>query len=150
MPARGVRVPDIRVTGVTLRSQDVAARRPVRRPAGRLVARRPPTPPTPFARGRRGAHRRRRVAEIASDIDVPVLIHPDPRSVLGEVAATVYGHPSEKLRVIGITGTSGKTTTTYLVEAGLRSADRMPGSSARSASASTVATAQRADHAGSP
>lgn len=61
------------------------------------------------------------------DVDVPVLIHPDPRSVLGEVAATVYGHPSDRLRVIGVTGTSGKTTTTYLVEAGLRSADRVAG-----------------------
>ena len=39
-------------------------------------------------------------------------IHPDPRSVLGELAATVYGHPSDRLRVIGVTGTSGKTTTT--------------------------------------
>ncbi|MFV1365820.1 UDP-N-acetylmuramoyl-L-alanyl-D-glutamate--2,6-diaminopimelate ligase [Mycolicibacterium elephantis] len=38
-----------------------------------------------------------------------------------------YGHPSEKLRVIGVTGTSGKTTTTYLVEAGLRAADRVAG-----------------------
>ena len=56
-----------------------------------------------------------------------MLIHPAPRSVLGELAATVYGHPSEKLRVIGVTGTSGKTTTTYLVEAGLRSADRVAG-----------------------
>ena len=40
---------------------------------------------------------------------------PTPRSVLGELAATVYGHPSDRLRVIGVTGTSGKTTTTYLV-----------------------------------
>ena len=58
---------------------------------------------------------------------VPVLVHPDPRSVLGELAATVYGHPSDRLRVIGVTGTSGKTTTTYLVEAGLRSAERVAG-----------------------
>ena len=52
---------------------------------------------------------------------------PTPRSVLGELAATVYGHPSERLRVIGVTGTSGKTTTTYLVEAGLRAAGRVAG-----------------------
>src|SRR4029077_1198502 len=60
-------------------------------------------------------------------VRAPVLIHPDPRSVLGEAAATVYGHPSDRLRVIGVTGTSGKTTTTYLVEAGLRSAERVAG-----------------------
>ena len=58
---------------------------------------------------------------------MPVLVHPSPRAVLGEVAAMVYGHPSERLRVIGVTGTSGKTTTTYLVEAGLRAAGRVAG-----------------------
>ena len=58
---------------------------------------------------------------------MPVLVHPDPRSVLGGLAATVYGNPSQHLRVIGVTGTSGKTTTTYLVEAGLRAADRVAG-----------------------
>lgn len=47
--------------------------------------------------------------------------------MLGGLAATVYGHPSERLTVIGITGTSGKTTTTYLVEAGLRAAGRVAG-----------------------
>ena len=47
--------------------------------------------------------------------------------MLGEVAAAVYGNPSERLRVIGVTGTSGKTTTTYLIEAGLRAAGRVAG-----------------------
>ncbi len=64
---------------------------------------------------------------LGPDVDVPVLVHPSPRAVLGEVAAMVYGHPSERLRVIGVTGTSGKTTTTYLVEAGLRAAGRVAG-----------------------
>ena len=58
---------------------------------------------------------------------VPVLVHPAPRTVLGELAATVYGHPSERVTVVGITGTSGKTTTSYLVEAGLRAAGRTAG-----------------------
>ena len=58
---------------------------------------------------------------------VPVLVHPEPRSVLGELAATVYGRPVRAPRVVGVTGTSGKTTTTYLVEAGLRSAGRTVG-----------------------
>ncbi|EUA87898.1 mur ligase middle domain protein [Mycobacterium ulcerans str. Harvey] len=58
---------------------------------------------------------------------VPVLVHPAPRGVLGEAAALVYGHPSDRLTVVGITGTSGKTTTTYLVEAGLRAAGRVAG-----------------------
>ncbi|MEO8813704.1 MAG: UDP-N-acetylmuramoyl-L-alanyl-D-glutamate--2,6-diaminopimelate ligase, partial [Mycobacterium sp.] len=50
-----------------------------------------------------------------------------PRDVLGELAATVYGHPCERVTVIGITGTSGKTTTAYLIEAGLRAAGRTAG-----------------------
>ena len=46
----------------------------------------------------------------------------DPRAVLGAVADRVYGEPSSRLAVIGITGTNGKTTTAYLVEAGLAAA----------------------------
>ncbi|MEU6561874.1 UDP-N-acetylmuramoyl-L-alanyl-D-glutamate--2,6-diaminopimelate ligase [Nocardia nova] len=58
-------------------------------------------------------------AELIGELPVPVLVHDDPRAVLGELSAALYGHPSRRLRVIGITGTSGKTTTSYLVEAGL-------------------------------
>ena len=46
----------------------------------------------------------------------------DPRAVLGAVADRVYGEPSSRLTVLGITGTNGKTTTAYLVEAGLAAA----------------------------
>ncbi|MGB7361921.1 MAG: Mur ligase domain-containing protein, partial [Rhodococcus sp. (in: high G+C Gram-positive bacteria)] len=55
---------------------------------------------------------------VAADVrrDVVVLLHPEPRRVLGELSAAVYGSPSDKMTVIGITGTSGKTTTSYLVE----------------------------------
>ena len=67
------------------------------------------------------------VAHMGTDVAVPVLVRPDPRSVLGGLAAAVYGNPSQHLRVIGVTGTSGKTTTTYLVEAGLRAADHVAG-----------------------
>jgi UDP-N-acetylmuramoyl-L-alanyl-D-glutamate--2,6-diaminopimelate ligase len=58
---------------------------------------------------------------------VPVLVAPDPRAVLGAVADRVYGEPSARLPVIGITGTNGKTTTAYLVEAGLAAAGRGTG-----------------------
>ena len=57
----------------------------------------------------------------------PVLVHEDPRSVLGGVSAQIYGRPSSRLTLIGITGTSGKTTTAYLTEAGLRAAGRVVG-----------------------
>ncbi|WP_299955696.1 UDP-N-acetylmuramoyl-L-alanyl-D-glutamate--2,6-diaminopimelate ligase [uncultured Modestobacter sp.] len=51
-----------------------------------------------------------------------VCVTPEPRAVLGAVASRVYGRPTEQLRVLGITGTNGKTTTAYLVEAGLAAA----------------------------
>ncbi|MGY1813199.1 UDP-N-acetylmuramoyl-L-alanyl-D-glutamate--2,6-diaminopimelate ligase [Blastococcus sp. SYSU D00820] len=53
---------------------------------------------------------------------LPVCVVDDPRAVLGAVAARVHGEPARRLRVIGITGTNGKTTTSYLVEAGLAAA----------------------------
>lgn len=56
------------------------------------------------------------------DAGVPIFVHEDPRAVLGEVAAWIYGEPSLELAVLGITGTSGKTTTAYLVESGLQAA----------------------------
>ena len=49
----------------------------------------------------------------------PILVVPHVRSVLGKVSARVFGDPSQQLTMIGITGTSGKTTTSYLLEAGL-------------------------------
>jgi UDP-N-acetylmuramoyl-L-alanyl-D-glutamate--2,6-diaminopimelate ligase len=53
---------------------------------------------------------------------LPVCVVDDPRAVLGAVADRVYGEPSRRLTVLGITGTNGKTTTAYLVEAGLAAA----------------------------
>lgn len=53
---------------------------------------------------------------------VAVMVHNGPREVLGDVSAWIYGEPSLRLAVLGITGTSGKTTTAYLVESGLRAA----------------------------
>jgi UDP-N-acetylmuramoyl-L-alanyl-D-glutamate--2,6-diaminopimelate ligase len=127
VPADSGTVPDVRITGVTLRGQDA-------QPGDLFAA----LPGTSSHGGRYAADAVARgaaavltdvagVTHMDSDVGVPVLIHPDPRSVLGALAATVYGRPSDRLRVIGVTGTSGKTTTTYLVEAGLRSAERVAG-----------------------
>lgn len=49
----------------------------------------------------------------------PVLIVADVRESLGEASSRVYGDPSAQLKLIGVTGTSGKTTTSYLLERGL-------------------------------
>ncbi|WP_198668333.1 UDP-N-acetylmuramoyl-L-alanyl-D-glutamate--2,6-diaminopimelate ligase [Streptomyces triticisoli] len=59
-------------------------------------------------------------AERAAATGLPVLAVDDPRGRMGELAATIYGRPGRDLLQIGITGTSGKTTTAYLVEGGLK------------------------------
>jgi UDP-N-acetylmuramoyl-L-alanyl-D-glutamate--2,6-diaminopimelate ligase len=50
---------------------------------------------------------------------VPALVVPEVRPVLGRVSSLVYGEPATRLRMIGVTGTQGKTTTTRLLESGL-------------------------------
>jgi UDP-N-acetylmuramoyl-L-alanyl-D-glutamate--2,6-diaminopimelate ligase len=58
---------------------------------------------------------------------VPVLVVPEPRAVLGEVAALVYGRASAALTMLGITGTNGKTTTAYLLDSALRALGHVTG-----------------------
>lgn len=55
-----------------------------------------------------------RPIELPSDAFVAVT--PDTRSALAEISATFYGYPAEKLHIIGITGTKGKTTTALLIQ----------------------------------
>jgi UDP-N-acetylmuramoyl-L-alanyl-D-glutamate--2,6-diaminopimelate ligase len=56
--------------------------------------------------------------------DVPWAVVPHGRRALARLSANFYKHPAEKLAIIGVTGTNGKTTTTFLVEGLLREADR--------------------------
>ncbi|MFD6163908.1 UDP-N-acetylmuramoyl-L-alanyl-D-glutamate--2,6-diaminopimelate ligase [Oerskovia sp. NPDC060287] len=56
----------------------------------------------------------------AGERRVPVLVTDDPRNLLGPVAAWVYGAPAEHLTTFAVTGTNGKTTTTYLIDHVLR------------------------------
>ena len=53
---------------------------------------------------------------------VPVVALADPRAAMAEMAARLYGHPAQAMRMFGITGTNGKTTTSYLLDAALRAA----------------------------
>jgi len=49
-------------------------------------------------------------------VPVPQLVVPDTRRALAQLADYYYGRPSKRLKPVGVTGTNGKTTTTYLVE----------------------------------
>ena len=55
-----------------------------------------------------------------STAGVPLLVVEHPRAVLGRLAARIYGEPARAMRMIGVTGTQGKTTTTRLLESGLQ------------------------------
>jgi UDP-N-acetylmuramoyl-L-alanyl-D-glutamate--2,6-diaminopimelate ligase len=54
--------------------------------------------------------------------DVPQLVVPDTRDAYGRLCQALVGHPSQQLKVIGVTGTSGKTTVVRLAASAFRAA----------------------------
>ena len=58
-------------------------------------------------------------AERTEGLELPTLVVEEPRAVLADLSAWFYDHPSAAFTTVGITGTQGKTTTTYLAEAAL-------------------------------
>jgi len=58
---------------------------------------------------------------------LPVLVVPSVRPVLGPIAARLYGDPANDLLMLGVTGTNGKTTVSYLIDGGLRAAGYLTG-----------------------
>jgi UDP-N-acetylmuramoyl-L-alanyl-D-glutamate--2,6-diaminopimelate ligase len=58
---------------------------------------------------------------------LPMVVVPDTRRALAPIASRFYGDPASECTMIGITGTNGKTSTSYLVEAMLRKADYRTG-----------------------
>ncbi|HSG38564.1 MAG TPA: UDP-N-acetylmuramoyl-L-alanyl-D-glutamate--2,6-diaminopimelate ligase [Thermoanaerobaculia bacterium] len=59
----------------------------------------------------------------AEGLDVPWLATPEPRSVLGPLAARAYGHPDQEMILAGITGTNGKSTVATLMTAVFEAAE---------------------------
>ncbi len=60
-------------------------------------------------------------------LDVTQVLVPSVREVMGPLAAEFHGRPAERLTTVGVTGTNGKTTTTFLLEAVFRAAGHTPG-----------------------
>jgi UDP-N-acetylmuramoyl-L-alanyl-D-glutamate--2,6-diaminopimelate ligase len=58
-----------------------------------------------------------------TELEVPQAVVSDSRAAMAPVAARFYGDPTGELRVVGVTGTNGKTTTAFLVREILRAAD---------------------------
>ncbi|HCS56406.1 MAG TPA: UDP-N-acetylmuramoyl-L-alanyl-D-glutamate--2,6-diaminopimelate ligase [Gordonia polyisoprenivorans] len=119
------------VTGVSLRAQDVrpgdlfAALPGARTHGARFAADAVERGATAVLTDAAGRAELARV--LPTDATCAVLVHPEPRRVLGGVSARIYGNPSQRLKLIGITGTSGKTTTSYMVEAALLAAGHSVG-----------------------
>jgi len=67
------------------------------------------------------------VASRQTASSLPHIIFKDTRSALGGAASKFYGEPYKKLKMIGITGTNGKTTTTYIVQSILKAAKKKVG-----------------------
>lgn len=51
------------------------------------------------------------------EVDIAQLVVPDTRATLGRLASAVHRNPSSRLRMVGVTGTNGKTSVTHMVEA---------------------------------
>jgi UDP-N-acetylmuramoyl-L-alanyl-D-glutamate--2,6-diaminopimelate ligase len=103
---------DVEVTGIAVDSRQV-------RPGDLFVAQRGEQTDglrfVPEARGR-GAVAACSAAPLP---DFPTIIATDPRGAVPHLAATLYGHPASRLRLVGITGTLGKTSTALLVQSAL-------------------------------
>ncbi len=67
------------------------------------------------------------VAEQPVATAVPVALVADARAALADLAAEFYDHPTERLRLVGVTGTDGKTTTVHLVSEVLEAAGQVTG-----------------------
>ena len=103
---------DVEVSGIAVDSRQVrpgdlfVAQRGARTDGLRFV-------PEALARGAVG------VCSASAVPPLPTILAPDPRGVVPRLAATLYRHPAGELRMVGITGTLGKTSTAHLVQSAL-------------------------------
>lgn len=56
------------------------------------------------------------ISSLKISSEIPVISVQNTRKTLAQVACEFYEHPSQKLKLIGVTGTKGKTTTTFMIK----------------------------------
>lgn len=61
-------------------------------------------------------------ARMVDHLSIPVIVTEDPRRLLGSLSITLWNHPAERLAVLAVTGTNGKTTVTHLIRTALQDA----------------------------
>ena len=66
-------------------------------------------------------------SQLCPDSPVPVIVVADPRAMLGDLSSWIYHQPAGDLLLIGVTGTNGKTTMTYLLAEALAAAGHTTG-----------------------
>jgi UDP-N-acetylmuramoyl-L-alanyl-D-glutamate--2,6-diaminopimelate ligase len=104
--------PDVEVHGIAVDSREV---RPGDLFVAQLGARADGATFVPEARDKGAVA----VCSAARVPGIPTIVAPDPRGTVPRLAAALYRHPSSELRLIGITGTLGKTSTALLVQSAL-------------------------------
>lgn len=62
------------------------------------------------------------VVEHYLDVDIPQIVVDDARASMALISANFYDNPAQKLKIIGVTGTNGKTSTTYILRSILQAA----------------------------
>lgn len=61
-------------------------------------------------------------ARMVDHLSIPVIVTEDPRRLLASLSITLWNHPAERLAVLAVTGTNGKTTVTHLIRTALQDA----------------------------
>ncbi len=67
------------------------------------------------------------VAERWLRVDATQVLVPSVRQAMGPISAAFFGRPADRMTMVGVTGTNGKTTTTYVLESVFRAAGLRPG-----------------------